>query len=123
MIFTLLVNLEKDMKMNALKECLKKSAAYINFVYYDDDNDRYAHHNYVLEQAALNSRTSIYEMTDKEQTDFDENLFKYLRNLDKNNRAVIITETTIYDDYAKIIDVFGQGCNYPTKKRSQWVAY
>lgn len=95
---------------------LPKTNAYINWVFETIGKDRGGHHNYVAEQAVSNLTTAFDNQTlsQKESTDLE--IFKHLHALDNNPDCLLIVNSEVFDDLAEVVEIFGQGCNYPTGK-------
>ncbi len=104
------------MAIQVIEQYLPKSAAYINWVLKNDSEKRCGHHNYVAGQYVINLLKPLSEQTAKDLLETDESLFSKLHNLDNNPDCVLIDSYEEFTDFAEIVDVYGQGCNYPTNK-------
>ncbi|WP_128080759.1 hypothetical protein [Salinivibrio costicola] len=74
------------------------------------------HHNYVAEQYVLNTLKSLTSQSALELSDTDDALLSKLHNLDERKGCVLVLNNETCDDFAEIVDVYGQDCNNPTGK-------
>jgi len=71
-----------------VKEFLPATNAYINFVFETVSIEKGGHHNYMVEQLALNNSKPLDDMSERELMAFDNLCFDTLRTVDNNEPKI-----------------------------------
>ena len=104
------------MVTSTIEKFLPQTAGYINWVKLHEGESRSGLHRQVVEQNCINTSPCISEKTKEQLSDYDAQQLAYIRGLDNNPDCAFIINESVFDDYAQIVDIFGQGCNYVTKR-------
>ena len=107
------------MANSTIEQYLPLTAAYIDWVFEKEGEQRCGHHNYVVEQNICNTSPALIHKSRVEIMEYDTQQLNYLRALDENACCVLTVGESTFDEFAEICDIYGQGCNYPTKRGVQ----
>lgn len=85
------------MSTSTIEQYLPQTAAYINWIFAHDSEERGGHHNYVVEQSILNSTTRYTDMSADELVWADVDAFKMLYALD-DEPSIFSVDSAYYDE-------------------------